>query len=292
MSRGGSRRGGDRGDFAQVGPDGWAVAGSGPPRPPPKAGDLSNFGKINKTTPMTFGPSSVFAGKKESKRESLSRTSSSSNMFSMLSQNPEAGPDPTKGSHSHSRKTSVDLSNTGVTEAPAQRKRLILAPRSKPTTEEQETATPKSESESEDEAPAEPEMTEEQAKKKIEEDSKEFFAVRNLDEAEVYFTNLPATFHSKLVDKFASAAVERKEPDAQLVADFFARAAAKEMCIPAAFEEGLSPIAEIIDDIAIDAPKAPNYFALMVKGAGLDEERRTRLASKSMDSEQLLALLS
>lgn len=89
MSRGGSRRGGDRSDFAQVGPDGWAVAGNGPPRPPPKAGDLSNFGKIAKTTAMTFGPSSVFAGKKDSKRESLSRTNSNSNMFSMLSQNAE-----------------------------------------------------------------------------------------------------------------------------------------------------------------------------------------------------------
>ena len=92
MSRGGSRRGGDRSEFnnpQQVGPDGWAVAGSGsgPPRPPPKAGDLSNFGKISKTQPMTFGPSSVFARKKgaESKREANSRTNSSSTMFEMLS---------------------------------------------------------------------------------------------------------------------------------------------------------------------------------------------------------------
>ncbi|KAF8161290.1 armadillo-type protein [Crassisporium funariophilum] len=87
MSRGGSRRGGERGgDFAQVGPNGWAFAGSGSgaPRPPPKAGDLSNFGKISK---VTFGPSCVFAGKKggvEGKRESVSGTNSKSNMFSML----------------------------------------------------------------------------------------------------------------------------------------------------------------------------------------------------------------
>ena len=82
--------GGDRGEFSQpVGPDGWAVAGSGSglPRPPPKAGDLLNFGKISKTQPLTFGPSGVFAGKKgaENKRETISRTNSSSNMFSMLS---------------------------------------------------------------------------------------------------------------------------------------------------------------------------------------------------------------
>jgi translation initiation factor 4G len=85
MSRGGSRRGGDRGDHPQVGPDGWTVTGSSIQPQPGKAGDLSNFGKISKGQPMTFGPGSVFAGKKnEIKKESISRTASSSNMFSML----------------------------------------------------------------------------------------------------------------------------------------------------------------------------------------------------------------
>ena len=99
MSQGGSRRGAGCGEFnnsQQVGPDGWAVAGSGsgPLRPPPKAGDLSNFGKISNPRTMTFGPSSVFPGKKgaENKREAIIRTNSSLIMFSMLgSQGPEAG---------------------------------------------------------------------------------------------------------------------------------------------------------------------------------------------------------
>lgn len=135
-------------------------------------------------------------------------------------------------------------------------------------------------------------MTEDEALKKIAEDSKEFFGVRNLDEAEVYFTNLPPVHHFRLVDKLASSAVENKELEAQLVADFFARAASKKLCTATAFEEGLSPISELIDDIAIDAPKAFTLFAIIVKGAGLDEDRRTRLASKSMDNDRLLALLS
>ena len=155
MSRGGSRRGGERGgEFSQTGPDGWAVAGgSGPPRPPTKAGDLSNFGKINKTTPMTFGPSSVFAGKKDGKREPpLLRTSSSQNMFSMLSQNPEVAAEASasKSSRHPSRQTNVDFSQTAVPKATPQRKRLILQPRSKPTAEE--TAPSDSESSSVDEA--------------------------------------------------------------------------------------------------------------------------------------------
>ena len=49
--------------MAQVGSDG-AVADNSAPRSPPKVGDLSSFGKISKTQPMTFGPASVFAGKK------------------------------------------------------------------------------------------------------------------------------------------------------------------------------------------------------------------------------------
>ncbi|KAF8967966.1 hypothetical protein BDZ97DRAFT_484089 [Flammula alnicola] len=279
MSRGGSRRGGDRNEYPQVGPDGWAVAGggSGAPRPPPKAGDLSNFGKISKAQPMTFGPSSVFAGKKggaeSSKRESISRTNSNSNMFSMLSsQAPEPSEAATKAAE------------------PAQRRRLVLQPRSKPV--ESETAdsqSPAPGSDAEEEAPAE--MTEEEAKKKIAEDSKEFFGVRNLDEAEVYFSNLPAQHHHRLVDTLVSKAIESKEADAQLVSDFFARAVENKLSSAAAFEEGFTPIAELIDDIAIDAPKAFQLFALMIKGASLDEERRSNLASKSMDSDKLLALL-
>ena len=81
MSRGGSRCGGDNG-HPQVGPDGWII-GSNAPRRQSKVGDLSNFGKISKGQPMTFGPSSVFAGKKTETKESISRTAS--NMFSMLS---------------------------------------------------------------------------------------------------------------------------------------------------------------------------------------------------------------
>ena len=81
MSRGGSRRGMDRGEHSQVGPDGWAVAGSSAPRPQSKAGDLSNFGNISKTTSssMAFKPGSVFASgnKSDKKRDStISRTGS------------------------------------------------------------------------------------------------------------------------------------------------------------------------------------------------------------------------
>jgi translation initiation factor 4G len=306
MSRGGSRRGGERSEISQPGADGWAVAGSssGPPRPPTKAGDLSHFGKINKSsTPVTFGPGSVFVGGKKDtiKKESLSlsRSSSSSNMFSML-QNPEtpvdanasAGP---SSKHNHvPRKPSVDISQ-GPSEPPAQRKKLVLQPRSKPL---EATPPPASESSSESdeepEIPTEPSMSEEEAMKKISEDSKELFAVRNLDEAEEYFSNLPVEHRFRLVEKLVATAIESKESDAQLVAELFSRSAEKELCSAESFEKGFTTTAEILDEIVFDAPKAFELMAIMLKGAGLDndERRRSRITSKSKDSDKLLGLLS
>ncbi|CCM03917.1 uncharacterized protein FIBRA_06068 [Fibroporia radiculosa] len=301
MSRGGSRRGGDRGDHTQIGPDGWAVAGGSVPRPPPKAGDLSNFGKISKPTSMTLGPASVFQGKEKTKsRESTISRGGSSNMFSKLMENPELATEvaSSKSSRPPSRKASVDFGASGMPEAPQQRRKLQLLPRSVPKADEiKADSTPASEAgQSDDEGgdPAAPSMTEDEALTRVKEDSKEFFSIRDLTEAEVYFSKLPSEHRWRLVDKLVSSAIESKESDAQLVADFFSRAMSKNLCSPQSFEDGFAPVAEILDDVAIDAPKAFNLMAMMMKGARLDqdEDRRSRLASKSMDSDKLLALLS
>lgn len=284
MSRTGSKRGGDRSDYQQVGPDGWAVAGGNTqPRPPPKAGDLSKFGKISVSggAPSTFGPSSVFSKGKDGKKDpTLSRVSSNSNMFSALQG--DAPQEPTK-SRPPSRKASVDFGQAGAPEAP-QRRRLILQPRSIPVetgpgpaqTEDGDDAS--NSSEDEDAAPT---MSAADAKKKIGEDLKEFFAVRNLEEAESYFTNLPPVHHILLVDTLVSRALESKEVDAKLVHDFFAVASEKDLCSIQAFEAGFSSAAANLDDIAIDAPKAPSFMALMMKGPGFDSEHRSRIAANS-----------
>ncbi|EKM53380.1 uncharacterized protein PHACADRAFT_259721 [Phanerochaete carnosa HHB-10118-sp] len=295
MSRGGSRRGGERGE-PQVGPDGWAVAGGSTRSVPPKAGDLSNFGKISKPATMTFGPSSVFAGKKEGKRDSTPiPRQGSANMFSMLgnSEISVEGPPASKGSRPPSRKPSIDLGSGGAPEVAPQRRKLNLLPRtvSKPDDTPAGSTVP-SEDEGGDAAPSQ--MSDEEVKARIAEDTKEFFSIRDLEEAEVYFTKLPVEHRHKLVDKLVSFALESKESDVTLVSDLFARAVAKNLASPATFEQGFEGTAEFLDDIAVDAPKAPQYFVAMMKGAGLDkdEERCTRLLGKSMDSEKLLGMLA
>ncbi|OSD00226.1 hypothetical protein PYCCODRAFT_1460324 [Trametes coccinea BRFM310] len=213
---------------------------------------LSQFGKINKSTPTTSGPSSVFQKDSKSKsRESTLSRQGSSNMFSMLSANPEITAEVTsaKSSRPPSRKSSIDLGSGGAPEAPPQRRKLQLLPRSVPLENKPGSTPGTSTAASEDEGAEstnEPSMSVEEAKTRIEEDSKEFFSIRDLDEAEVYFTKLPAEHRHLLVDKLVTRAVESKEADAQLVADLLERAHAKNLCSPATFEEGFMSTAEII----------------------------------------------
>ena len=141
-------------------------------------------------------------------------------------------------------------------------------------------------SHSEDEASIE--MTEDAALKKISEDLKEFFAVRNLKEAEVYFSSLPPQYHHFLVKELVWTATE---DDVKLVSRFFSLAASKGLCSAASFEEGLTPLAEVIIDIASEVPKASQLLAMMAKGASLNRKRLSNLASKSLDSGKFLALL-
>jgi translation initiation factor 4G len=291
MSRGGSRRGGDRNQ--EHGPDGWTTAGgSGAPRPPSKAGDLSHFGKINKPVPgapMSFGPTSVFNKKGgERPKEPVPRT----NMFSMLSQ----GSEPTDASKTSRPPSRAENAEAGPSVEPPTRKRLVLQPRSKIAGDDVATppTQPPSEEEDAGEQSATATMSEADAKKKIEGDIKEFFHIRKIDEAVEYFTDIPSEYRHLLVDKLVSSAIESKATDAQLVADLFSKAIEKDACSADAFEQGFSPIAELLDDIAIDAPKAFDLMAVMLKGAHLDKDlpRRDRIATKSMDSEKLISLLS
>ncbi|KAI6046364.1 hypothetical protein EDC04DRAFT_2630283, partial [Pisolithus marmoratus] len=128
----------------------------------------------------------------------------------------------------------------------------------------------------------------------INEDVKEFFSIRDLDEADEYFTALTEEHRFRLVGKLVSLALDSKESDARLVAVFFSRSSSQCECSSDAFEAGFTPMVELLDDIAIDAPKAFEYMAVMLKGAGLDkdEERLKRMAEKMMDSDKLFHVVS
>lgn len=311
ISRGGSRRGTERGEAVpQAGADGWTPAA----RVSTKAGDLSNFGKINKptTATMNFAPVNVFSKKDVKGREShsLSRTNSSANMYSLLEHTGDpaahaASASAMRAGRPATRMTSVDLTQSGLdVGAPLERPKLMLQKRSIPLPAEIKTditpaaSAPVSASDEEEGELKEEDivvsnaisMTEAEMDKKIEEDIKEFFSIRNIEEAEDYFISLPDDGRYRLVDKLVMTAIEKKEADAKLVSELFERVAEKGYCTLSGFELGFTPTAELLDDIAIDAPKAIDLMAIMLQGAKLDDDTKSRIASKSESSERLISL--
>ncbi|KAF8552941.1 hypothetical protein OG21DRAFT_1510845 [Imleria badia] len=74
----------------------------------------------------------------------------------------------------------------------------------------------------------------------------------------VYFTNLPEDTASSLSTSWwgLGSALERKEADTVLM-----------------FEAGfMMAMAELLDDIANDAPNAFKFMAIILKGAGFDKD--------------------
>ncbi|KAG2347381.1 ARM repeat-containing protein [Suillus weaverae] len=267
MSRGGPRGGSEH---QEHGPDGWAAPGGSVPWALPKAGDLSQFGKISVGAPMVMSPSSALAGRKEhSERQTPSQLNSSSNMFHMLSQNPELTPETSIKSICPSDwKPGVDnLGHVSVAKPAVPHREYRIIPTA---------------------------MSEEAVKKKIDEDVKEFFAVRSLREADNYFPNLPDEHRFRLVDKLVASALKSKVTDARLVGDFFAQAMNNGQCPFEVFEKGFMPMAEFLNDVVIDAPRAFVYMAIMLRGAGFqnEPERLHRIASKLEDSDKLVSLVA
>ncbi len=210
MSRGGSRRGDQRVPHpGQHGQEGWQPAG----RPPAKAADMSNFGKIQRSSgPTSFaGPASVFANKKTGKvggdaTPPLSRAASSVNMFSALAEgsgNAEAGP-------------SESSTAVGTPDSGPQRKKLVLKPRTEPK-EGEEGDAEEEEAEEEEGTPVAAatsggdfegsSMTKQEVERKIEADLKELWGekdaagTRRPEDIVEYFQYLPEGARSMLASK-------------------------------------------------------------------------------------------
>jgi len=294
------RRDTGRNDYGppQVGADGWTTPVTRPPQT--KAGDLSKFGKIDRTAGLQFGPASVFS-KRGDKRESASvtRVSSSSNMFAMLNSS-EATPDAASvGSRTAastrppSRKASIDMSSGTASPIDGpQRRRLILQPRSIPfggegSVREGPPSTAATSDYGEEETAsnvgaAAPSMTLERAKQKINEDIKEFFMLKDLNEGEGYFESLPPDFRNELIETLFHKAIDAKESETQLVAELFDCAASKGLATESQFEKGFECDMKSLEDISVDVPQVYTTVAKLMRAAKLSESAVERCVHNLM----------
>ena len=278
------RRDTGRSDYGppQVNADGWTTPATRPP--PTKAGDLSKFGKIDRSAGLQFEPSSLFS-KRGDKPEfaSVTRASSSSNMFAMLNSS-EATPDAVSvGSHTAasthppSRKAGIDLSSGTASPIDGpQRRRLILQPRSIPMggkgfLREDPPSTTVISDYGEEVGAVAPSMTLEWAREKITEDVKEFFILKDLNEGERYFESLPPDFRNELIETLFHKAIDAKEWEIQLVIGLFGRAAEKGLATESQFEKGFEGDMEFLEDISVDVPQVYMTVAKLMRAAKLSE---------------------
>ncbi|KAF8678776.1 ARM repeat-containing protein [Rhizoctonia solani] len=281
VSRGGSRRGEHRGANATE-PDGWNVAGgAGASRPPARAGDLSQFGKISKPTGIQFGPSSVFSKKDANKRDSSIGRASGANMFSALSGGTVDGPPPPAERTANSRKPSVDLGPGGspVVAGAGERKKLNLLPRTKPTEADNDKGDGKEEDKEEDKEEAPVALTEEEIQSKVKEDVKEYLGVENIDEAILALEALPSEHRHLFVDKLVNASMDGGNKVVVLTEKLFSAARSRSVISPEGFERGMIPTIEMADDLSIDVPKTYEWLARMIHAAGLDRARAEEMAN-------------
>ncbi|TFK50962.1 hypothetical protein OE88DRAFT_198527 [Heliocybe sulcata] len=143
-------------------------------------------------------------------------------MFAMLT-SAEVAEWAAKLSQPSVRKPSIDWLQAETPCELLRRRKIQVLLRSNPLTDEKS----KEEMPSVPRAGCEPIMSEEEAKRRIAEDSKEFFAVRELNEAEGYFTKLSPGHRFRLVDSLLNKAIESIAIDAELVTSLFRRPAEK-----------------------------------------------------------------
>lgn len=226
-----------------------------------------NFPVISLASPgaAMLGPSFVFARTWEGERSTLSRTKSITPKVAALDSKMAVGANARNLTSRNNRSDYDDLEQSAA-ETIYRRSRLSLLLRlvSPPCDAQAETTS----------VLTAPSMLIKEVRRKISRDSKRFFVRRDLDEAEDYFTTLPPEYRHLLVDTLAHMAIESKDADCMLVGDFFERAVSKDLCSPSSFVEGFIPTAELLEDIAIDTPRAFDLMAIMLKGAKLDGERR------------------
>nr|ODN97506.1 translation initiation factor 4G [Cryptococcus depauperatus CBS 7855] len=283
ISRGGSRAGRDRRDGG-LQPGEWQAVQSGA-RTLSRPTDFSGMGKNMSASgnAPSFGPSSVFASRKGKGNTAgmttppISRQPSSANMFSALNDAHEA-----------------EAAGGDGGEPGAQRKRLNLAPRTKPIPGGEGEMEVEAEVEVEGEGVGESgggegteEMSEERAKAKIDVDMKELWGEKDLGGSRnpvdivEYFVSLPESRRPLLAERLVSDIFRiSKTKEAQIVAQGWRMALDQQSVTVDVLRQSLEGRMATLDDEAIDFPGAYSAVAYLVRGIDLSQEDVEGLGEK------------
>ncbi|PKI85858.1 hypothetical protein MVES1_000199 [Malassezia vespertilionis] len=182
-------------------------------------------------------------------------------IFSRKSQG--KGSDSGTESPTQSKTNMFDLLNSGEADAP-QRKPLQLQPRTKP---------------AEDAG-----LSEEDAKRKIGNDVKEYLAIRDVGEGVQSIESLPSEHRAAFVDALVSAVLDKKEEHVTDAGRLLAALSERQIISEAALVEGFKPQLVYLDDTSMDAPSAYSFMAHLLVDAGIPRAQIEKLG-ESMEGE-------
>ncbi|RIA97814.1 armadillo-type protein [Glomus cerebriforme] len=299
MSRSGSGRREHRSDkgmgphgSSASGNDGWStVGGSSSQRN--KVGDLTKFGSVTRskiTGSVNLAPGGILGSlsggakgwinkndnkDREDKAIGLSRTNSTTNMYSVLTADSSEG---RKSSESEAQKPSP----------PMERKKIILAPRTKGITNEDSQAADKPASKSTSEgASSVQSMPEELATKRINNMMEEYFSILDDREVILCLKEIPTEYHAKAIESFANKVIEKKQKDVDNVVKLFKEIVSSGTCDTDTFKNGFKATLEFLMDIGADAPMAYSFTGQLLFSAGLDFRDITKLL-KPLDDDMAI----
>ncbi|CAG8487319.1 580_t:CDS:10 [Funneliformis mosseae] len=293
MSRSGSGRRDHRSDkgmsshgSATPGNDGWINVGGGSQRNN-KVGDLTKFGSIRSsknTSNVSLAPGGSLGNftkawsksdnkDREDKSAGLSRTNSTSNMYSVLES-------------SEGRKSSEFAASEPQKFVPMERKKLALLPRTIGTTpEESQSAIKSTASKSVEAASSVQTMPEEVAVKKIDSMIAEYFSVLDIKEVLACLKEIPTEFHAKAIEEITNKVIEKKQADVDNVINLFKEIISSETCDISNFKDGFKGSLEFLMEIGADAPMAYSFIGQLLYSTGLDFRDITTLLG-ALDSDR------
>ncbi|CAB5362507.1 unnamed protein product [Rhizophagus irregularis] len=250
MSRSGSSR-------QHQSPDGWSTVGSSSQRNKEKVGDLTKFGSVNRSKIVSLAPGDILGGlsggakgwsKSDNKDQNdkpvgLNRANSTTNIYSVLNSESSEGRKSSESNSSYTQKPSP----------PIERKKLILAPRTKSFTPEEPVKLASS-------SQTTVELDSKKICKSIVNMVEEYFLI--LDSQEVITClkeDTPVGYHPKAIETFANKVIEKKQKDVDDIMKLFKEIVSSSTCDNDAFKDGFKATLEFLMDIGADAPMAYSY---------------------------------
>ena len=250
FSRGGPRRGQPRHapPPEQASHDGWSTVGNAPPSRSGRATDFSGFGKgLDRSSNGKLGGGPQSVFHRRNQRDDERSMSPTPNMFNLLT-------------------------GEGNTEEPHRRK-LQLQPRTKPLDDGHTAATPS-------------EPSDEDIKRKVSNDVKEYLEIRDLNEGIQSIEALEAKHRPSFVDALVTSVLDKKQDSVDAACHLLQALAERSLLDESMLMEGFKPQVTILDDTSMDAPSAYGFMAQLLVQSTLAQAKIEELAN-GMEGEGL-----